>query len=70
MSVGSAFMILSCALLSTVEGPEDDGKALGFLVFAGLGFGLSTASATMVVSLEAPIKDYGKTDSLSFRNSH
>ena len=65
MSAGSAFMILSCALLSTVEGPEDDGKALGFLVFAGLGFGLSTASATMIVSFEAPIKDYGKYRTLN-----
>lgn len=60
MTVGAAFMILACGLLTMVGGPRDDGKGLGFLVFAGLGFGLSTAAATMVVSTEAPIEDYGK----------
>lgn len=59
MVVGSAFMILSCGLLTTVGGPQDDDKSLGFLVFAGLGFGLSTSAATMTVSTEAPIRDYG-----------
>ncbi|KAM3427807.1 hypothetical protein NHJ13734_008852 [Beauveria thailandica] len=46
-----------CGLLSTVQGRADDAKALGFLVFAGLGFGLSTAAATMLVTFEATIAD-------------
>ncbi|KAM3466232.1 hypothetical protein NHJ6243_000972 [Beauveria neobassiana] len=56
---GSALgsVIGGCGLLSTVQGRADDAKALGFLVFAGLGFGLSTAAATMLVTFEAAIAD-------------
>ncbi|KAK8145062.1 hypothetical protein G3M48_004967 [Beauveria asiatica] len=56
---GSALgsVIGGCGLLSTVQGKADDAKALGFLVFAGLGFGLSTAAATMLVTFEAAIAD-------------
>lgn len=61
---GASLMTLSCGLLTTVWGKSDDGKALGFLVFAGLGFGLSTAASTMLVSFEVPIRDFGKRSSL------
>ncbi|KAM3511162.1 hypothetical protein MY11210_005213 [Beauveria gryllotalpidicola] len=56
---GSALgsVIGGCGLLSTVQDRADDVKALGFLVLAGLGFGLSTAAATMLVSFEAAIAD-------------
>lgn len=56
---GAALMVLGCGLLTTVSGSGDDAKGLGFLTFAGLGFGLSTAAATMMAAVEAPIKDYG-----------
>ncbi len=59
IATGCCLKLLGCGLLSTVHGYEDDAKALGFLVFAGLGFGLSTAAATMLVSFEASIADAG-----------
>ncbi|EGX95783.1 MFS multidrug transporter, putative [Cordyceps militaris CM01] len=55
IATGCCLTLLGCGLLSTVHGKADDAKALGFLVFAGLGFGLSTAAATMLVSFEASI---------------
>ena len=60
---GAALMLLACGLLTLVSGPGDDPKALGFLTFAGLGFGLSTSAATMIAAVEAPIKDYGEHSS-------
>ncbi|XWW95698.1 hypothetical protein V2A60_003665 [Cordyceps javanica] len=54
---GCCLTLLGCGLLSTVHSSADDAKALGFLVFSGLGFGLSTAAATMLVSFEVPIAD-------------
>ncbi|KAH8709547.1 Efflux pump FUS6 [Beauveria bassiana] len=57
IATGCCFTLLGCGLLSTVQGRADDAKALGFLVFAGLGFGLSTAAATMLVTFEAAIAD-------------
>ncbi|KAM3517742.1 hypothetical protein NHJ13051_008732 [Beauveria bassiana] len=59
IATGCCFTLLGCGLLSTVQGRADDTKALGFLVFAGLGFGLSTAAATMLVTFEAAIADAG-----------
>lgn len=59
MATGACLMVLGCGLLTTVHGPADDAKAMGFLAFTGLGFGLATASATMLVSFEAPLADAG-----------
>lgn len=56
--VGACLMTLGCALLTTVADAADDVKALGFLAFAGLGFGLSTAAATILVTVEALIRDH------------
>lgn len=60
MLVGACFMTLGVGLLTIVHNAGDDPKALGFIVFAGLGFGLNVASATMLTAIEVPIKDYGK----------
>ncbi|OAQ96546.1 hypothetical protein LLEC1_02348 [Akanthomyces lecanii] len=57
IATGCCLTLLGCGLLSTVHGHEDDAKALGFLVLPGLGFGLSTAAATMLVTFEASIAD-------------
>ena len=59
--LGASLLALSCSLLITVGQSEDDAKALGFLVFAGLGFGLSTTAATIMTNFEAPIRDFGKS---------
>lgn len=54
---GACLMTVGCGLLIMVR-PGDDAKALGFLAFAGLGFGLATSSATILANFEAPIRDY------------
>ncbi|KAL7951126.1 major facilitator superfamily domain-containing protein [Trichoderma barbatum] len=49
---GSWLMALGFVLLTTIRGSKDDAKALGFLAFAGFGFGLFTAAATNVISVD------------------
>ncbi|KAM4055668.1 major facilitator superfamily protein [Hirsutella rhossiliensis] len=55
--VGATLMTLGSGLLTTISGAKDDSKALGFLTFSGLGFGLSTAAATILVTVEAPARE-------------
>lgn len=64
MLAGACLMTLGVGLLTIVSDAGDDDKALGFIVFAGLGFGLNVAAATMLTSFEVPIIDYGKLDTL------
>ena len=59
MLVGAAMMTLGAGLLTTVRDAGDEAKALGFIVFAGFGFGLNVASCTIMTTLEVPIVDYG-----------
>ena len=68
MLVGACLMTLGVGLLTIVHDADDDAKALGFIVFAGLGFGLNVASATMLTSVEVPIIDYGKVTSMPSQN--
>lgn len=60
MLVGACLMALGVGLLTIVHDAGDDAKALGFIVFAGLGFGLNVASATLLTAVEVPIIDYGE----------
>lgn len=60
MLAGACLMTIGIGLLTTVHDAGDDSKALGFIVFAGLGFGLNVAAATMLTSFEVPIIDNGK----------
>ncbi|KAF5009912.1 hypothetical protein FDECE_3897 [Fusarium decemcellulare] len=60
MLAGACLMTLGTGLLTIVHSAGDDAKALTFIVFAGLGFGLNVASATMLTAVEVPIRDYGK----------
>ncbi|KAK6852583.1 hypothetical protein PG995_011134 [Apiospora arundinis] len=56
--ISSSLVMLGCGLLSTLSDTAHvEGKALGFLVFVGLGFGMSAASATMLGSMRAGIRD-------------
>ncbi|EGX88993.1 MFS multidrug transporter, putative [Cordyceps militaris CM01] len=50
---GACLVLLGCGLLATVRGAADDAKALGFLVFPGLGFGLLTTAATIMATVES-----------------
>ncbi|KAJ4149980.1 hypothetical protein LMH87_010751 [Akanthomyces muscarius] len=56
---GTCLVLLGCGLLTTVRGPSDDVKALGFLVFPGLGFGLTTTAATIMATVETSPQDRG-----------
>jgi MFS family permease len=61
MLVGACLLTVGAGLLTTVrDGGGDDAKALGFIVFVGLGFGLNVAAATMITAFEVPIVNYGK----------
>lgn len=60
LATGASLMTVGCGLLTLVGGSEDDAKAMGFLSFCGLGFGLSTSAATMLVTVEAPLFNSGK----------
>ncbi|KAB5576461.1 major facilitator superfamily transporter [Coniochaeta sp. 2T2.1] len=52
-------MIVGCAALTTVKPTEGyEPKVLGFLVFVGLGFGLSAAASTMLGITESPIWEH------------
>lgn len=57
---GSSLMLIGCGLLTTLSNSLDSGKMMGFITFTGFGFGLTIATSTMMVNVEAPIRDYGK----------
>lgn len=59
MLTGASLMTVGAGLLTLVHDAGDDAKVLGFITLIGLGFGLSVTSATMVTSLEVPIRDFG-----------
>ncbi|KAI1131292.1 major facilitator superfamily transporter [Nemania abortiva] len=57
--VATSFVALGCGLLTTISGSVGlEPKALGFLVFVGLGFGLSVTTTTILASLQSSIRDY------------
>ncbi|KAK8119004.1 uncharacterized protein PG998_003630 [Apiospora kogelbergensis] len=56
--VSSSLIVIGSGLLSTQSDSVDvEHKALGFLVLVGFGFGMSAASATMITSMRAAIRD-------------
>ncbi|KAI0442121.1 major facilitator superfamily transporter [Xylaria telfairii] len=57
--VATSLMTLGCGLLTTVSGSVGlEAKALGFLVFVGLGFGLSVTTTTILAALQSSIRDH------------
>ncbi|KAI0555062.1 major facilitator superfamily transporter [Xylaria curta] len=57
--VATGFVTLGCGLLMTVSGSVAlEAKALGFLVFVGLGFGLSVSTTTMLATWQSSIRDH------------
>lgn len=56
--VGSCLMTVGCGLLTTLSHELDSGKQLGFVIFCGLGFGLTIAASTMMSTIEVPIRNY------------
>jgi CHASE2 domain-containing sensor protein len=56
----SGLMALGSGLMSTQSSSANvEPKALGFLVFLGLGFGLSAASSTMLAHMRVSAEDQG-----------
>lgn len=59
--VATSLVVLGCGLLSTLSNsPDLEQKALGFLVFVGLGFGMAVSTATMVATFHSSVRDHGK----------
>ncbi|KAK9426073.1 putative Major facilitator superfamily transporter [Seiridium unicorne] len=59
MILSGSLVALGCGLLSTLsDSLELEGKALGFLVFVGLGFGLAAAGTTMIANLQSSLRDH------------
>lgn len=57
--VGSALMAIGTGLLSTLENTPEVPKALyGYQVFAGLGFGLTVSSASMLANFECELEHH------------
>ncbi|KAL2157461.1 hypothetical protein VTH06DRAFT_6012 [Thermothelomyces fergusii] len=67
MLAACALMMLGCGLETTAS-PGTDGavepKVLGFLVFVGLGFGLSASGATMLTGVEAPVWEHASAQGI------
>lgn len=59
MIIGALLSVLGCALLATMPDPEAESKLLGYLAIVGFGIGLSTATATLQVTVEIPPQDHG-----------
>ncbi|KAK5991584.1 MFS-type transporter MFS54-like protein [Cladobotryum mycophilum] len=58
MLAGAVMSLIGCSLLTTISGSEDDHKMMGYLVFAGIGSGLTIASATGVTGIEIAPRNY------------
>ncbi|KAJ8120292.1 hypothetical protein ONZ43_g2962 [Nemania bipapillata] len=57
--VATGSMAIGCGLLTTISGSVDlEAKALGFLVFVGLGFGLSVSTTTILARLQSSVRDH------------
>ncbi|KAI2619234.1 major facilitator superfamily transporter [Hypoxylon sp. NC1633] len=57
--VATCLMVLGCGLLSTLSSSyELESKALGFLVFVGLGFGMTVSTTTIVAAYHASVQDH------------
>ncbi|KAI1498156.1 major facilitator superfamily transporter [Biscogniauxia marginata] len=57
--LATCLMMLGCGLLSTLSSSYGvEPKALGFLVFVGLGFGMTVSTSTMLAVLQSSIRDH------------
>ncbi|XDG09963.1 hypothetical protein ABKA04_009578 [Annulohypoxylon sp. FPYF3050] len=58
-TVASSFLVLGCGLLSTLSSSSTlEPKALGFLVFVGLGFGIIVSTSTIVAMVKSSNEDH------------
>jgi len=67
LMAASSLVIVGTALETTLSSSVDvEAKSLGFLVFIGLGFGMSASSSTMMATIESPIPEHGTSPSPFF----
>lgn len=59
MLAGASLMTIGVGLLTIVSDSNDDPRALAFIFFVGLSFGLSVACATISTAIEVSVIDYG-----------
>ncbi|KAK0629943.1 major facilitator superfamily transporter [Bombardia bombarda] len=60
-----ALMLLGCALeITSTSTAELEPRVLGFLVFIGLGFGLSASSSTILAGVESPIREHASAQGI------
>ncbi|KAH6631918.1 major facilitator superfamily transporter [Chaetomium tenue] len=65
LTVAGALMMLGCGLEMMAEPVGAvEAKVLGFLVFVGLGFGLSAAGGTMLAGAEAPVWEHASAQGI------
>ncbi|KAK3379897.1 major facilitator superfamily transporter [Lasiosphaeria ovina] len=65
MVAACIMMIIGCALETTASSdPGLEPKVLGFLVFIGLGFGLSATGSTMLAATESTIQEHASAQGL------
>ncbi|KAI8958927.1 major facilitator superfamily transporter [Daldinia sp. FL1419] len=63
--IATCLVVLGCGLLSTLSNsPSLEPKALGFLVFVGLGFGMAVSTATIVAALHTSVRDHAPAQGL------
>ncbi|KAH6856497.1 major facilitator superfamily domain-containing protein [Chaetomium sp. MPI-CAGE-AT-0009] len=65
LMVACGLMMLGCGLQVTAEPVGAvEAKVLGFLVFVGLGFGMSAAGGTMLAGAEAPVWEHASAQGI------
>ncbi|KLU85967.1 hypothetical protein MAPG_04986 [Magnaporthiopsis poae ATCC 64411] len=63
---GSCLTVLGTALETTISDSQElDPRALGFLVFIGLGFGISASCSTMIGIVEAPVREHAPAQGIT-----
>lgn len=63
LTAATMLVTIGLALETSVsDSPQLEPKLIGFLVLIGLGYGMITSAATMFTTLEAPIKEHGKSE--------
>ncbi|KAI0482118.1 major facilitator superfamily transporter [Xylariaceae sp. FL0804] len=65
MLIATCLMLLGCGLLSTQSDSQHlQTKSLGFLVFVGLGFGLTVSTSTMIAGLHSSLRDHASAQGI------
>ncbi|PHH69638.1 hypothetical protein CDD82_7625 [Ophiocordyceps australis] len=64
MLAGSLLCVVGSGLLTTVSGPKDDNRLLGFITIVGLGIGLSISATTGLTGIEIAPQSYASAQGI------